>query len=137
MRHAAAFVFTSLITIVAGGCQSEQMDGGSGIVDPDVPPSYADDIQPIFTASCGGSACHIGGTTNGVNLTTHAQVIASRGAQYRRLVVTPLDADGSALVDKISGSPDFGVRMPSSRAALSGTQIGLIRAWIDDGAKNN
>lgn len=131
-KHAAVLAVALFLT----GCQSRKIDN-SMMVEPDTEVSYADDIQPIFSASCGGPGCHISSATNGVRLNSYESVISSRGFQYGRLIVSPENASDSPVVDKISPNPDFGVRMPFGRAPLNAGQIGLITKWIEDGAKNN
>lgn len=137
--------FFLFFLFVSAGCGS---DSGSpdSMVGPDDndggnnqtgPVSYSQQIAPIFQATCSGSGCHINGSKNGVNLTTHAQVISSRGDKYGTLVVLPGNATGSPLVNKLGSNPQFGVRMPDGKSALSSAQITLIRTWINEGALNN
>lgn len=98
--------------------------------------SYANEVQPIFNQSCGGSACHVGGIASGADLSTYSATMSSDGIQYGSLVVAG-DADASALVDKIEPSPQFGSRMPLGGTPLGNEQILIIRTWIDEGAQNN
>ena len=86
--------------------------------------SFANDIQPIFTDRCVG--CHGGNTNpdlragNSYNaLTTGNYVVAG-------------NADGSKLYDKLPGRNHFDVGFQ-----LSVDDIALIKAWINQGAKNN
>lgn len=118
-------------------CISNQEDltGDIGINPADV--SYAADIQPIFTQSCGGGACHINNSQNGVNLSNYTAVLNSVGTNYGESIVTANVPDSSPLVDKIEPNPDIGSRMPLGRGPLSPEQIALIRAWIQGGAENN
>ena len=129
-----AFVVAAGLILV--GCQSETIDN-SMIVEPDLPVSYSQDVQPIFMSSCSGSGCHINSTTNGVRLSSYQAVITSRGVRYGRLIVEPGRPAESPIVDKINANPEFGVRMPNGRSSLSGQDIGLIMKWIEDGAKDN
>jgi hypothetical protein len=121
--------------LIFSACQSEKIDN-SLIVDPGNDVSYAADVQPIFDASCGGSGCHVGETTNGVNLSTHADATGSIGLQYGAIVISG-DGAGSPIIDKIGPGPRQGSRMPLGRGALSTADIATIRAWIDEGAANN
>ena len=123
-------------TLILGACQSKQIDN-SVIVDPGPVVGYAADVQPIFSASCGGVGCHIGEATNGVDLSTYSATIASVGLQYGGRVVIPGDGAGSPLVDKLGSSPSEGSRMPLGSAALSASQVEVIKLWINDGAENN
>ena len=137
MRSALTWRFMPVcLALISLGCQSEVIDL-SVAADPIDSVSYAVDVQPIFTASCGGGACHINRAANGVNLTTYETVMASRGTRYGSLIVQPGDPAGSPLVDKILPDPRFGVRMPSGRAPLRATEIEIIRFWIQDGAVDN
>ena len=125
-----------IIIFVSFGCKSDTILLTAPI-DPGDDVSFSADVNPIFQASCSGSGCHIGQTTNGVNLSSYDSVINSIAASYNKDAVIPSDAAGSPLVDKLGVSPEFGSRMPSGRAALSTLQIDTIRGWIDDGAIDN
>ncbi len=104
---------------------------------PDGPVSYATQIQPIFNNSCGGSACHTnGGSRSNVDLSTYQDAINSIGALYQTEVIKPGNADNSPLVDKLDSNPEFGSQMPLGRR-ISSQDIGLIIAWINQGAENN
>ena len=136
MNRFARRVALAALPLFLVACQDKLVDH----TDPGDPPadvSFSSDIMPLFTASCGGVGCHIGRTESGVNLSSHAQVMASTGSQYGIRVVLAGDAAGSPLVDKLSTNPDYGTRMPRGGAALSAAQIQLIRAWIDEGALDN
>ena len=135
VRMISICLFVTALLVLAS-CQSEQIDL-SQVVEPDGPVSFAADVQPLFRATCGGVGCHIGETTNGVNLTTHAQVLESIGLQYNAPIVVPGEPENSPLLDKLSPDPQFGTRMPQGRAPLSGDQIALVRTWIEEGALDN
>ena len=104
-------------------------------------PSFASDIQPIFTANCALSGCHAAPGQHGL--------ILSAGQSYSLLVnvnsvevptlmrVRPLLPDSSYVVLKIEGRQTVGVRMPATGTPLSSTNIQLIRNWITKGAQNN
>ena len=129
-------VALAALPIFLVACQDRLVDNtDSG--DPVSEVSYLVQVQPIFNTSCGGVGCHIGQTTNGVNLSSYAQVTGSTGTQYGGKIVVPGDADASPIVDKLSPNPDFGIRMPRGGAALSASQVQLIRVWIDEGALDN
>ena len=63
-------------------------------------------------------------------------LVASYG-EPEILRVYPKNATTSYLVIKLEGRQLDGRRMPIGRAALSSTEMGLIRDWIDSGAPNN
>lgn len=146
MKFIARTVLILSTTLVMSACSSDTMDNtGGALVDPDPPGTgengnpvrYSTQIQPIFSASCGGSSCHIPGPQNGVTLGSHAAVIASRGNQYLSLIVLPGNAAESPLIDKLGGAPQFGQQMPDGQPSLSLAHIQLIATWIDEGAQNN
>lgn len=99
--------------------------------------SYKSNIQPIFSESCGGSGCHINGSTNGVNLSSYTATMNSVGSIYGERIVIPGDASNSPLVDKIEPNPRRGSRMPQGGPYLTNREIAQIRAWIENGAEDN
>lgn len=127
---------TIAVLLTLSACQSRKVDlTGVGPVPDSV--SYSADVRPILDASCGGAACHIPNATNGVNLSTYASIRASVGFQYGSPIVVPGDADASPMIDKISGQPQFGERMPRGMTPLLAGEIEIIRVWIDEGALDN
>ena len=99
---------------------------------------YAQNIQPIFNASCAGSSCHIPGPTSGVSLANYNNAINSKGVQYGTNIILPGNASGSPIIDKISSAnPKHGVRMPNGGSPLSQAKIDTLKAWINRGAKED
>jgi hypothetical protein len=100
--------------------------------------TYAKDIQPIFEKSC--YPCHGPKTAKPkgkLRLDTLALVLKG-GEDGPALVVG--DSAKSTMVAQISmqGDPDDYMPPPKNKAnaePLTKEQIGLIRAWIDQGAK--
>ena len=97
----------------------------------------------VFTTSCGVAGCHDGGgggLPRGMDLTTadasFASLVGVDSIQVPGLPrVTPFDADASYLVDKLEGNQAAGTtRMPQGGPFLDQATIGVIRAWIDNGA---
>lgn len=137
-------VLLCTIGLIVGACGSSSTgpdnggnnnDGNNGSKPPE--PTFSN-VQPIFNNSCGGSGCHINGSTNGVRLDSYDNVINSVGTQYGTEVVVASEPDNSPLVDKISNdNPEFGERMPEGGPPLSDEDISLIREWIANGAQNN
>lgn len=123
--------------LLATNCISNQEDLTAPITIDPISVSYANDIQPILTQTCGGGACHVNNSQNGVNVSDYNALMSSVGTNYGGLIVEPGSPDQSPLVDKIEPNPQFGSRMPLSRGPLSPEQISLIRAWIQGGAENN
>lgn len=91
---------------------------------------FGEDIAPIFADRC--EACHgPSQQMNGLRLDRAADAL--RGG-YAGAVIAPGDSAGSKLVLMVAGTVD-GKRMPPSGAPLTSDQIGLLRAWIDQGAE--
>lgn len=86
--------------------------------------SFGDEIQPIFTSNCIG--CHNGNTNP--NLTSGNSYSALTTGNY----ITAGDADNSKLYNNLPGKGHFDVGFQ-----LSIDDIALIKAWINQGAKNN
>lgn len=90
--------------------------------DPDDPNyvefSFADDVQPIFNANCIG--CHSSQTP-----------VLSGSNVYSNIVpdyITANDADNSTLYNKVLGGGHGGLTIDETN---------IIKAWINQGAKNN
>ena len=98
--------------------------------------TYAIDIKPIFDASC--VKCHSGDKPKGkLHLDSLAGVLKG-GADG--VVVQPGKSASSMLTINVAhlGDEDDWMPPPNNKFsihALSAEQIGLIRAWIDQGAK--
>jgi hypothetical protein len=106
--------------------------------------SFSGQVQPIFTATCTGPACHSGAKPQqGLNLSSAASSyaglvnIASQQCPTTKLVL-PLQPDMSYMVWKIQGAGTCftGSQMPKG-APLSAAQIATIRSWVSAGAPNN
>jgi mono/diheme cytochrome c family protein len=110
----------------------------------DLPPAatkagvtYATDIKAIFDASC--VKCHSGDKPKArLHLDTLEGVL--KGTKQGK-IVTPGDSAGSFIVKSVAHlSADQDSWMPPLKnkagiKPLTPEQIGLIRAWIDQGAK--
>ncbi|HZF01192.1 MAG TPA: c-type cytochrome domain-containing protein [Methylomirabilota bacterium] len=98
--------------------------------------TYATDIKPIFDASC--VKCHDGTKPKvAAKLALNTLEGALKGGKDGK-VVTPGDSAKSDLVLSVAHvGDDPDIFMPRGKGAkkLSDDQIGLIRAWIDQGAK--
>jgi hypothetical protein len=96
------------------------------------------DIKPIFTASC--MPCHdtAGGTKKprgGVALDTLDGVL--KGGTDGKILTVGDSTKGSLVMAVAHIGDDPGSFMPKGKTAkqLTADQVGLIRAWIDQGAK--
>lgn len=103
--------------------------------------SFAD-VYAIFAMRCGGgmSGCHVTGMAAGLLMPDaraaydHLVGIASMKCAGEKRVVSG-DADGSVLVQALEGSASCVKAMPLGRDPLSASEMAMVRAWIDDGAK--
>jgi mono/diheme cytochrome c family protein len=98
--------------------------------------TYATDIKPVFEKSC--VRCH-GADKPKARLRLDSLEGALKGGENGK-VVLPGNSAGSLLVHNVAhaGNPDGYMPPPRNRAnipPLTKEQIGLIRAWIDQGAK--
>ncbi len=137
--HAGRVTITLALLVLISGCASELLDNtGGDPPDSNIPDvSYSTDVQPVLTASCGGSFCHINGAAGNVQLNSFSNATSSVGAQYGSAIILPGDSSTSPLMDKLQSSPRLGSRMPLGRSPLSETEITMIASWIDDGALDN
>lgn len=98
--------------------------------------TYATDIKPIFEKSC--IKCH-GAEKPKARLRLDGLEGALKGGEDGK-VILPGNSAGSMLVQNVAhaGKPDGYMPPPRNKAnipPLTTDQIGLIRAWIDQGAK--
>lgn len=103
--------------------------------------SFANQIQPIFTANCVNAGCHPGGgapfsLTAGVSYGQLVNQDATVGPCQGQKRVLPGDANNSVLIKRLEGST-CGNRMPLGGSQLPSASIQLIRGWISQGAQNN
>lgn len=54
-----------------------------------------------------------------------------------KTLVVPYHPEDSLLLDKLTGTPSCGDRMPLGGMALSDAELELVRSWIEAGAKND
>ncbi|MEL6110254.1 MAG: DUF1553 domain-containing protein [Planctomycetota bacterium] len=84
------------------------------------------DIAPILAEHC--VRCHSPNNRKGdLSLATMEDVVDGG-------YIVPGDADGSSLIDLISGVDGEPPEMPQDAEALSTNQVTLIRRWVDEGA---
>jgi ankyrin repeat protein/mono/diheme cytochrome c family protein len=93
------------------------------------PVDFDKQVKPIFAAKCLG--CH-GKSQQQSGLRLDKRQNALRGGDYGAVIMPGRSAD-SKLVLRLAG-PDAGVQMPPT-GPLSPEEIGIIRAWIDQGAE--
>ena len=89
---------------------------------------FLKEVQPVFTARC--LACHSSGKPQ-AGLRIHTRNDLLRGGQSGPAIL-PGHAEDSLLIQKVTGK--HGLRMPPSGPPLTGQELTLLRAWIDQGA---
>ncbi len=93
--------------------------------------NFVQDIQPIFKSRC--FSCHDGAKQRG-GLRLDVKSGALKGGESYAPAIVPGKSAESPLVRFVAGLED-GLLMPPEGDRLSAEQIGLLRAWIDQGAK--
>lgn len=98
--------------------------------------TYSKDIKPVFEQSC--VKCH-GAEKPKARLRLDSLEGALKGGENGKAIKPGNSAD-SIMVHSIARAnhPDYHMPPPNNKAgikALSSEQVGLIRAWIDQGAK--
>ena len=109
------------------------------------PVSYASDIQPLLTESCGN--CHYrtgeGSIASGFSVSDYGDVM--KGTSLGAVVIAG-SSESSNLYRVIAGKVAPEIRMPPHHIdswaegrgkPLSDEQVAVIKRWIDEGAKNN
>jgi len=99
--------------------------------------SYRTEVRPIIDKYC--MRCHgadgEGSKTSGLRMDDYKSLM--KGTVYGP-VVKPGDSFTSALVMLVEGRAAPSLRMPHNANKMpSQAEIDLIKAWIDQGAKNN
>ena len=111
--------------------------GGLAAERPLLPPAtsreidFVRDIQPIFRARC--LSCHDGAKQRG-GLRLDLKSAAFKGGETFAPAIIPGKSADSPLVRLVAGLEE-GLQMPPEGERLSSEQVGLLRAWIDQGAK--
>jgi mono/diheme cytochrome c family protein len=103
---------------------------------PQLPPpvarkvDFSSDIQPLFAKTC--YECH-GPEKQKGGLRLDLRDAALKGGDTGPILVAGKSAD-SLLIQVVTGANEDIARMPKKRDPLSDEQIGVLRAWIDQGA---
>lgn len=112
--------------------------------------SFANDVQPIFSASCASMGCHdgVGGPGRpGWPGAGGTSLDLTSGSSYQSLlgattscgpVIAPGEPESSVLIGKLTGTElCMGSQMPKGDAPLAPELIDTIAIWICQGAENN
>lgn len=103
---------------------------------PELPPAvkrqidFVKDVQPIFQAAC--LKCHGPELAESEYRLDVREIALTKGAAYAPNIIPQKSAE-SPLIQFVAGHVD-GMQMPAKGAKLSAEQIGILRAWIDQGA---
>ena len=91
---------------------------------------FVNDVLPIVLSSCGMALCHDAVTRqNDLQYTSYETILATGK-------VVPFDPMASQFYTKMIETDLQLVMPPSPRGPISDTNIGVIRKWIEQGAKN-
>lgn len=119
-------LLTGLCCVSLWGCQRAE--------EPEV--SYNQDIRPILEANC--LECHVAGTAgyeaSGFSMESYEDLM--RGTKFGA-VIKPGDSFTSALIMLVEGRADPSIQMPHGKEPLTEEQVAALKAWVDQGAKDN
>ncbi|MBV8879992.1 MAG: DUF1549 domain-containing protein [Planctomycetaceae bacterium] len=105
------------------------LSSGLGAQDPPAPVDFVKDVRPIFARAC--FSCH-GPEKQKSNYRLDLKAAALGEGAIGRPIVPRKGAD-SPLLRYVAGS-DPDLRMPPKGPRLSDAEVGLLRAWVDQGA---
>jgi len=98
--------------------------------------SYSADVQPILKQYC--LECHVPGgagyLASGYDMSSYETFM--KGGQFGAFVI-PGDPLASNLIVLVEGRAHPSIRMPHGREKLSDSEIEVLKAWVQQGAKNN
>jgi len=114
-----------LLPLALAACQSEKQV------------SFARDVKPVLDRYC--AECHreggAGHAASGLSMASHADLM--KGTNNGAMVV-PGDSLGSNLIVLMEGRADPSIKMPhGSSDKVAQYEIDAIKAWIEQGAKDN
>jgi len=119
---AAGLPLTLLAALFAGGCSK--------------PVSFNESILPVIKERCG--ECHEPGgkgyEKSGFSVADYDAIM--KGTKFGPVIV-PESSASSSLMRMVEHKTDPAIHMPHHKAGLTRDQLDMLRAWIDQGAKNN
>ncbi|MBI3881450.1 MAG: DUF1549 domain-containing protein [Verrucomicrobia bacterium] len=95
------------------------------------PVDFVRDIQPLLNAHC--VSCH-GPEKTKNSFRVDVREIFFKGGDVHGVAVVPGKSAESRLIHFVAGA-DAEIVMPAKGERLTATEVGLLRAWIDQGAK--
>jgi hypothetical protein len=144
LRTALAVAFAAFAALAAGACTSDpgypagSPPEGSGVLPGTDTGSGSGcgvaQVAEIFANNC--ISCHGStGAPDGLNLTASGLTARLNGKPSvgcsGKVLVSPGNAAGSYLLDKLQGDATCGVQMPKGKPALDATSINCVADWID------
>ena len=97
--------------------------------------SYSKDIAPVLDKFCAG--CHNADEEHPSQLYLESYESLMKGGKHG-VAIKPGSSTESLLMQKMGKEPPFGKVMPPPRKKTpTPEQVELIKAWIDQGAKEN
>jgi mono/diheme cytochrome c family protein len=98
--------------------------------------SFSADVRPILEKHC--IECHAPGgagyEASAFDVSNHPSLL--KGGKFGPFVV-PGDTLGSNLIILVEGRADPSIQMPHGRTKLDEQEIEVLKAWVEQGAKNN
>lgn len=143
-------VFIITLSSIYSSCKRGGSDPPPSIPpEPSTPTSSAPTFSQVYSilsgAGCLTSSCH--GAASGPNnpvmntqANAHTNLVGKTSSCSGKVYVVSGNSSSSYLIEKLSGSPACGSRMPQGNLTFFDTnasQLQTIRDWIGDGAKNN
>ena len=138
MKRRTALLAAAAVTGIAALAGYEIMTSSNGLCAAPAQPtvSFAEDILPLLKWRCG--SCHQAGgpgfEKSGLDLSSYEGVM--KGTKFGPMVIAR-DADSSNLMLLLDWRVPPELRMPHGKKKLSTCDRNAIRAWINEGAKNN
>ncbi len=105
--------------------------------EPQLPPAakrkidFVKDVQPILSSRC--YECH-GEKKQKADLRWDVKSVALKGGEHGAVIVPGKSAQ-SVMIQLVAGLKGADQRMPAKGEPLRAEQIGILRAWIDQGAQ--
>jgi hypothetical protein len=100
------------------------------------PVSFSESVFPVLQERCG--ECHEPGgkgyEKTGFSVADYDAIM--KGTKFGPVVV-PESSASSSLMRMVEHKTDHEIHMPHGKAGLTREQLEKLRAWIDEGAKNN
>jgi hypothetical protein len=128
-RSAPGVVAAAIVMATLAACQRTP---------PSVPPvGFRSDVAPLIDRHC--VSCHVPGKpgTEASGLVLDSYAALMKGTKFGPVVI-PGDPLSSTLIMLVEGRADPSITMPHGGTdKLSAAEIGTLRTWVQQGAKND